>query len=326
MKDFSEPIRLLTSENVPVVFITPHGGLPGTAVGSRVIIDGKDADLRLGGTGSNGDLILYPPGIQNQSIQEGTIHLSGQNGVISIRPETPGSTVGDITVRIDASGGLGLKSPNSRIALRTRSPNAPAGGWIRLEAEEKEEPYTGGDLPPGTMYTPLKSRIVLMGNITTADSPFPHVAETIVIDGMAGDIVLKNADCAEEFDVAQNGTIDPGTVVIIEDGVLHPSTLAYDKRVAGVISGAGGLKAGITLDRKDSAKKRMPVALLGKTFCKVDADYASIEAGDLLTTSATPGHAMKAADPFKAFGSVIGKALRPLKEGTGLIPTLIALQ
>jgi hypothetical protein len=35
---------------------------------------------------------------------------------------------------------------------------------------------------------------------------------------------------------------------------------------------------------------------------------------------------MKVDDPMKAFGAVIGKALRPLHEGQGLIPILIALQ
>jgi hypothetical protein len=63
-----------------------------------------------------------------------------------------------------------------------------------------------------------------------------------------------------------------------------------------------------------------------QVYCKVDAQYAPIEVGDLLTTSPTPGHAMKAADPFKAFGAVIGKALQPLHTGQGLLPILIALQ
>jgi hypothetical protein len=35
---------------------------------------------------------------------------------------------------------------------------------------------------------------------------------------------------------------------------------------------------------------------------------------------------MKAAEPAKSFGSVIGKALRPLNAGQGLIPILISLQ
>jgi hypothetical protein len=72
--------------------------------------------------------------------------------------------------------------------------------------------------------------------------------------------------------------------------------------------------------------RRVPIALIGKVYCKVDAQYAPIEVGDLLTTSPTPGHAMKAEDPLQAFGSVIGKALRSLANGQGLLPVLVALQ
>lgn len=141
------------------------------------------------------------------------------------------------------------------------------------------------------------------------------------------DITLANADCAEDFDIAEADIIEPGTVMVVgEEGVLHQSHQAYDKRVAGVISGAGGYKPGIVLDKQHSQLNRKPIALLGKVYCKVDASHASIEVGDLLTTSDTVGHAMKAADPLKAFGAVIGKALRPLREGQGLIPILIALQ
>ena len=80
------------------------------------------------------------------------------------------------------------------------------------------------------------------------------------------------------------------------------------------------------LDKQPSDGIRQPVALLGKVYCKVDAQYGAIEVGDLLTTSPTPGYAMKADDPLKAFGAVIGKALRPLAAGQDLIPILIALQ
>ena len=115
-------------------------------------------------------------------------------------------------------------------------------------------------------------------------------------------------------------------MVLGEEGKLEQSRKAYDKRVAGVVSGAGGYKPGIVMDTHESSNLRQPVALLGKVFCKVDAAHGPIEIGDLLTTSPTPGHAMKADDPLKAFGTVIGKALRPLKESQGLIPILIALQ
>lgn len=144
---------------------------------------------------------------------------------------------------------------------------------------------------------------------------------------VTGDIRLGNADCAEDFDIANSEGVEPGTVMVLgEEGALYQSHKPYDKCVAGVISGAGGYKPGIVLDKRQSNHKRQPVALLGKVYCKVDAQYASVEVGDLLTTSATVGHAMKAIEPLLAFGSVIGKALRPLKEGQGLIPILITLQ
>lgn len=144
---------------------------------------------------------------------------------------------------------------------------------------------------------------------------------------VTGDIRLVNADCAEDFDISAVEQVEPGTVMVIDEtGSLQQSQQAYDKRVAGVISGAGGYKPGIVLDKQESKDKRMPVALVGKVYCKVDAQYSPIEVGDLLTTSPTLGHAMRVDDPSKAFGAVIGKALRPLSKGTGIIPILIALQ
>jgi hypothetical protein len=144
---------------------------------------------------------------------------------------------------------------------------------------------------------------------------------------VTGDLRLTNADCAENFDVADADDVDAGTVMVVGDeGVLYESQQQYDKRVAGVVSGAGAYRPAIVLDTQPARRNRMPIALLGKTYCKVDARFGAIEVGDLLTTSPTPGHAMKTNDPFRAFGAVIGKALRPLTEGQGLIPILIALQ
>jgi hypothetical protein len=150
---------------------------------------------------------------------------------------------------------------------------------------------------------------------------------TVTGDLTAHDVFIAGGDCAEEFDIAEAAESEPGMVMVLnQEGTLQPGQQAYDKRVAGVISGAGAYKPGVILDRRGSSEGRMPVALVGKVYCKVDAQYGSIETGDLLTSSPTPGHAMKASDPFKAFGAVIGKALGSLDVGQGLIPILIALQ
>ncbi len=150
-----------------------------------------------------------------------------------------------------------------------------------------------------------------------------HVAGDVTV---TGDVLLSGADCAEHFDVS--GLLpEPGTVVVIDnDGAVRESHGAYDKKVAGVVSGAGEFRHGLVLDSRQGEEGRIPLALVGKVYCKVDAQYSPIEVGDLLTTSPTPGHAMKAVDPARAFGCVIGKALRGFNHGQGMVPILVALQ
>ena len=113
-------------------------------------------------------------------------------------------------------------------------------------------------------------------------------------------------------------------VLVIGAGNLRPCQEAYDKRVAGIVSGANGYSPGIILDKVGGAN-RLPVALTGKAYCKVDTQYGQIDVGDLLTTSPTPGHAMKASDCANSFGAVLGKALAPLQSGKGMIPVLVTL-
>ena len=146
-------------------------------------------------------------------------------------------------------------------------------------------------------------------------------------DITAHDVILSGGDCAEDFDIAGLEAVEAGTVTVIDkEGTLQPCQDAYDKKVTGVISGAGEYKPGVILGRQQSTSQRLPLALVGRVYCKVDAQFGAIEIGDLLTTSPTKGHAMKAAVPLKAFGAVIGKALRPLTAGRGLVPILVALQ
>jgi len=145
---------------------------------------------------------------------------------------------------------------------------------------------------------------------------------------VTGDITLTGGqDVAEDFETQSANNVEPGLVMVLDsNGKLNPCKEPYDKKVAGVIAGAGEFKPGIVLGKASSMQSTLPIALLGKSYCRVDADYGAIGIGDLLTTSATLGHAMRADDPIKAFGAVIGKALRSVVSGQALIPILIALQ
>lgn len=144
--------------------------------------------------------------------------------------------------------------------------------------------------------------------------------------------ITGGADFAEHFDVRAKkaAEIQPGMVVTIDPaapGKLALSRRAYDRRVAGIISGAGDVQPGMTMGAAGTlADGKHPVALSGRVYVWVDATRGAVKPGDLLTTSATPGHAMKAFNPSKAQGAIIGKAMTGLKSGKGLALVLVTLQ
>ena len=59
---------------------------------------------------------------------------------------------------------------------------------------------------------------------------------------------------------------------------------------------------------------------------KVTAENGPIQIGDLLVSSSIPGHAMKGTDRNRMLGAVVGKALEPLSQDTGIIQVLVTLQ
>ena len=138
------------------------------------------------------------------------------------------------------------------------------------------------------------------------------------------------ADVAEPFQISNSEREVPkGAVVIIDEqnpGHLVLSERAYDTRVAGVISGAGGVNPGIQLKQTGVLEGGQDVALSGRVYVQADATSAPIKPGDLLTTSDTPGHAMKVTDPARAHGAILGKAMTKLESGRGLVLVLVTLQ
>lgn len=137
------------------------------------------------------------------------------------------------------------------------------------------------------------------------------------------------SDLAEPFEVSTKESIDPGTVMIIDEhnpGELIESNKEYDNKVAGIVSGAGGIKPGITLHQDGILEGSTLIAISGRVYCKAEATAHSIKVGDLLTTSKIRGYAMKAADKQKRQGAVIGKAMSSLKSGKGLVLVLVNLQ
>jgi hypothetical protein len=147
-------------------------------------------------------------------------------------------------------------------------------------------------------------------------------------------VITGGADLAEPFAIApalDGCQIEPGMVVAIDSN--HPGRLAlatepYDCKVAGVISGANGLSPGMVMRSEGNALAdgEHNVALSGRVWCWCNSSYGAIRPGDRLTTSATAGHAMRVADPSRAPGTVIGKAMTALEEGRGLVLMLVQPQ
>jgi hypothetical protein len=142
--------------------------------------------------------------------------------------------------------------------------------------------------------------------------------------------ITGGSDLAEPFRLSSAGDVKPGWVVSIDP--LHPGELqvartAYDRRVAGVVSGGRGLNPGLVMSQHGSeADGSHPIALSGRVYCWCDAGYGPIAPGDLLTTSGTVGHAMKVTDHDRASGAILGKAMSSLEDGRGLVLVLVSLQ
>lgn len=165
----------------------------------------------------------------------------------------------------------------------------------------------------------------IMGNSIIRLDPTLKTITTPILE------ITGGSDLSEQFDIyGGKEQIKPGFVVNIDSkrpGKLEVSTRAYDFTVAGVVSGAGGVNPGVYMGQRGSeADGKYPVALLGRVYCWCDASYGAIKPGDLITTSDTPGHAMKVTDRQKAPGAIIGKAMTSLDKSTGLVLILISLQ
>ena len=119
------------------------------------------------------------------------------------------------------------------------------------------------------------------------------------------------------------GEIDVGEVLVISpDGSLVLSSEAYQTTVVGVHSTRPSYLGNAQFA---DVEGYVPLAMLGVVPVKASAENGPIQPGDMLVSSDTPGHAMRAGENPPQ-GTVIGKALSPLEEGTDYIQMIVTLQ
>lgn len=149
------------------------------------------------------------------------------------------------------------------------------------------------------------------------------VTDEILING--------GSDLAELFEITNHDTeVEAGYLVSLDPtspGKLKVSSEPYDKKVAGVVSGANGIKPGILMGQEDTmASGDDLVTLSGRTYVSANTTNGPIKIGDMITSSSVAGEAMRASNKKKSRGAVIGKAMTELVDGEGFILVLVNLQ
>ncbi|MCZ6836297.1 MAG: hypothetical protein O7G85_11025 [Planctomycetota bacterium] len=327
-------------------------GVTISANSSQVSTWGSDGleQIRLWG-GSWGEVLLYDSSVTNDN----TVVLSAtgnSGGQLSLRNST-GAFVSGVLLEgatTEGGGGLSLRETDGTTIFEFNATDAfstggdffaynNAGGLVFDFDTGSSTPFVqlldgSGTSNNSILFTTSSGGVISLRNSSGAT--------TITLDGdFGGDgrvttqelSITGGSDLSEQFDV-RSGDFEPepGMVVCIDTdniGKLVVSEGEYDRTVAGIISGAGGIKTGMMMGQEGSiADGEYPVALTGRVYVMCDTANGPIEPGDLLTTSDVPGHAMKVTDYQAAQGAIIGKAMSRLDsaDGRGLVLVLVTLQ
>ncbi|HIA47958.1 MAG TPA: hypothetical protein EYN96_08305 [Candidatus Hydrogenedentes bacterium] len=300
-----------------VLFGLAHG-----AVAQHVINDTALTFLTTGEgvSTSGGDISLDINGTPQVTLRGGNTFLGLGTTLPSQRMHLYSATTGSTRMRIETlEGYIDLFTNDGHLQVLTN-------GTSRMIVRGGTGRVGIGTVSPTKMLDVVgdgkfSGDATFGGNATVGDIMSAAVVE---IRGTGNDL-------AESFKVnAEAKKITSGMVVSIDPknpGEMILSEGSFDRKVAGIISGAGDLHAGIHLgDIRDASEGYHPVALTGRVWCHVDPNSPAITPGDFLTTAALPGHAAKVQDFASAQGAVIGKAMTATNKETGMVLVLVSLQ
>jgi hypothetical protein len=287
---------------------TPSGGL------TRVGMEHTDGTIRLG--------TYVVPGFGGMlgTVSDDPLSFFCHNNYTS-----PSMTIND-------DGSITMASGPGFVSVGT--PNAESGTSIKRGNNRADVRFNGSTLKlvaaPGSGPPPSTYGIAVATNGNVGIGTEAPLA-TLDVRGTTRTCVLTitgGCDLAEPFPMDASDA-PKGSVVVIDEensGRLKLSDRAYDTRVAGIVSGANGINPGISLRQEGALEGGQNVALSGRVYVRADAAFGAIKPGDLLTTSDTPGHAMRVTEHGKAQGAILGKAMSSLDEGTGMVLVLVTLQ
>jgi hypothetical protein len=192
-------------------------------------------------------------------------------------------TITAFTGTVDVTAGtLKSKSLTTGLATGAGSDGTITGQWSLLSSSQID--FTAGTLKSTTL--------------TTGTDTNPGTIQGYWSLSGTSRLQATYADLAEYYEGDQE--YEPGTVLIFGgDKEVTTTVEMNDTRSAGIVT----TNPAYIMNQEQTGIK-VCVALAGRVPCKV---VGRVRKGDLLTTSATAGYAVKATNP--TLGSIIGKAL-----------------
>ena len=273
---------------------------------------------------------------------------------VAMRSDGAGPTVGTALEELPSGRGKVLA-----FVHRGGMGSAPGATTV---GDDTEASPSGGAGTIASAETPASAAGAAAGPIAPFTVRAESTDEELLRVDSEGNLFLRGAvqpasmDLAEYFPLSEPA--ETGDLLVVdrdEPGRYRLARSAHDPAVVGIVSADPGVLLGAGVARIAQADDELaaaleeartigddeqeglvwallqarfrethaPVALSGTVPCKVDAGFGPISPGDLLTTSPTPGHAMRSSEATP--GTIVGKALEELETGTGVIRVLVMM-